>query len=244
MRFAHVSDLHVGKNGEYNKAAERLALSLLESGVDHVIVTGDITESGKQTEGWRFRDAFWPLRNKTTLLPGNHDRGSDDYGATILEGRDIWVEQPAGLYLVCLDSTTPENSALLHAHGEVSMHTVLEAERALRYAPPDAVPIVLLHHHVVRLPGDGFADNISDALGLPFAREVSNGQALLRSIAGKCPLVLHGHRHTPKALHIKKAGFRPVMAIYNAGSTTELGRYRVFEHEEGLLTGVSWQSFL
>ncbi len=241
MRFAHISDLHVGLDKSRTKAAELLALSLLEAGVDHVICTGDVTEAGRQSDGWRFREAFAKLRTKLTVIPGNHDRGTDDYAATLTEGRTLWVEQPAGLYIVCLDSTTPENATKVHAHGELTQKTISHVARALRYVPPQTVPIVIVHHHPMRLPGDGFADNVSDKLGLPFARELPNGHALLRESDGKCPLVLHGHRHTPKVLHM---GQPPRIAIYNAGSTTELGRYRVFEHEKGVLQKVSWQRFL
>jgi hypothetical protein len=53
-------------------------------------------------------------------------------------------------------------------------------------------------------------------------------------VRGQCDLVLHGHRHVPREIHLGAPGERP-LALYNAGSSTQLRRMRLFTHAEGVL---------
>ena len=57
---------------------------------------------------------------------------------------------------------------------------------------------------------------------------------------GRCDLVLHGHRHIRRGARL----FGPPrpMHVFNAGSSTELGRVRVFAHDGrgALLGGQLW----
>src|SRR5437762_193478 len=86
--LAHVSDLHVGRAPEDGAAAAQLCRALIEIGVDHVLVTGDITHRGKAVELVQFARAFAPLfeRGAVTMVPGNHDRLGDDLGEAIMPG--------------------------------------------------------------------------------------------------------------------------------------------------------------
>src|SRR6185295_680095 len=71
-------------------------------------------------------------------------------------------------------------------------------------------------------------------LGMPYADELASGASLLAAVRGHCDLVLHGHRHTPRTMTLF-GDERRRLDIYNAGSSTELGRVRVFCHEDGRL---------
>jgi len=99
-------------------------------------------------------------------------------------------------------------------------------------AAPGAVVAVLLHHHVLPLPADHAAERLISWLGMPYADELASGSALLAALRGQCDLVLHGHRHTPRTMTFF-GDERRRLDIYNAGSSTELGRVRVFCHEHG-----------
>lgn len=66
------------------------------------------------------------------------------------------------------------------------------------------------------------------------------GRELLARVEGRCELVLHGHRHRPG--HFRLEG--PVsLDVLNAGSTTELGAFRVFTHRRERLEAVEWVEF-
>ena len=60
-RFAHISDLHLGRSAETDANAARLCGVLLDSGIDQVIATGDLTHRGLRRELELFESTFAPL---------------------------------------------------------------------------------------------------------------------------------------------------------------------------------------
>jgi hypothetical protein len=89
--------------------------------------------------------------------------------------------------------------------------------------------------------GAGFGPSAtrSSWMGWRFTAELERGQELLARIRGRCDLVLHGHRHVPYERQ-PFADARPVR-VFNAGSSTELGRACIFTHMAGeLLTEPTW----
>lgn len=70
-RIAHLSDLHFGRTDQAQ--LDGLAEILMQDAVDHVIVTGDLTQEGRKRE---FEEAArWmnALPMRVTAVPGNHD---------------------------------------------------------------------------------------------------------------------------------------------------------------------------
>ena len=91
-RIAHLSDLHVigeqygfriesGRagprgNGRLDRILTRLAAIHRGDPLDHVLITGDMTDAGRASEWAAFLDAFSrhpELAARAILLPGNHD---------------------------------------------------------------------------------------------------------------------------------------------------------------------------
>jgi 3',5'-cyclic AMP phosphodiesterase CpdA len=214
-----------------------IADTLLAAKVDHVVVTGDLTNRGRTAELDAYREAFAPLiaSGRVTSIPGNHDRLGDDVRDRIMEGARVQIETVEGLHLVRVDSTGPHNRRWLQGHGKLTMQDVHAIDEALDEAAPDALRVVLLHHHPLPLPEDSFGEKLPRWLGWPFTLELASGVGLLERIVGRCDLVLHGHRHVPNARHIGRDGDRP-MIVCNAGSSTQLGRVRLFAHRDGALS--------
>lgn len=126
------------------------------------------------------------------------------------------------------------------SHGTLCQHTLDSVERALELAPDDALVTILLHHHVVPLPVEGLGEWFAEKFGWPHAAELPPlGRELLRRVSGRCDLVLHGHRHVP--WHFRFTGARPLQ-VFNAGSSTELGAFRVFYHEGSTLQAPVWHA--
>ncbi len=70
-RIAHISDLHFSaKSLEQVTALER---SICEMAPDMVVISGDLTRSGKKEEFQQARAFVDLLRVPTMVLPGNHD---------------------------------------------------------------------------------------------------------------------------------------------------------------------------
>ena len=175
-----------------------------------------------------------------TVIPGNHDRLGDDVADSIQAGPSVSISEPPGLHLVRFDSTGPHNRAWLAGHGTMLDEDVQALEAAAKRARPGAVVAILLHHHLLPLPADHTAERVCSWLGWPYANELDRGPDLLAALHGSCDLVLHGHRHTPQSITLFQNEARP-LSIFNAGSSTELGRVRVFFHDAGQLReGFGW----
>jgi 3',5'-cyclic AMP phosphodiesterase CpdA len=235
--LAHLSDLHFGQGPAREAMSQALCQVLVESAVDHVVVTGDITNKGRDQEMAAFQEAFAPLlrQGRMTVVPGNHDRLGEDAGRALMKGRRVAVEEHPGLYLVLVDSTAEHNRSYWACHGELTGRMLDEVDAALDGAPERSLVAVLMHHHLVALPVETWLERMSERLRFPYANELDLGRELLERVRGRCDLVLHGHRHVPREFHLFADTARP-LALYNAGSSAELGRMRVFTHEEGKMT--------
>jgi 3',5'-cyclic-AMP phosphodiesterase len=233
-RLVHLSDLHFGAAPRHDACAAAFVDRLFEEGIDHVVVTGDITHRGRESEYELFLDAFAPLirQCRVTVIPGNHDRPGDDVADSIMQGARVQVEVRSGLYIVKVDSTGPHNRHSFRAHGLVTPEDLAEVNDALADAPRDHLVCVLMHHHPYPLPEEGTLEMLSSWVGLPYSSELERGTDFLRAVAGRCDLLLHGHRHVPRRRLLGSGGARP-LGIYNAGSSVELGWARVFEHDGG-----------
>lgn len=234
--LAHLSDLHLGRSLKTDEAAVALKEAIVA--VDHVVVTGDVTDRGRAVEHARFEALFGDLRRagRLTVVPGNHDRLGDDCGPALMRGGRVEAHTGDGVYVVRIDSTGPHNRFLLAGHGILDEETIEQVTLALDGAPRKHLVVAMLHHHVLPLPEETLPEKLSTRLGWPWAQEVRLGLRLLEQIRGRCDLVLHGHRHQPRALSLFAGDARP-LGLYNAGCSTALGRFRVFAHREGLLDG-------
>lgn len=236
--LAHLSDLHLGRGEADAWALRAMVAAAVRSGVDEVVVTGDVTEHGLLEELATFRRLTAPIEDRLTVVPGNHDRLGEDAGRLLMRGR-VAVSRRPGLHLVRLDSTAPHNRRWLDAHGLLTAGDVEEVAAAVGEARPGDLVAVLLHHHVHPLPGDDVWERLAGLVGLPWTAELGAGRALLEAVRGRCDLVLHGHRHVPAELVLDDASARPLRVV-NAGSTTRVGHARLFVHSAGRITGEAW----
>jgi 3',5'-cyclic AMP phosphodiesterase CpdA len=242
---AHLSDLHIGSGPKTDDAVLRLREALVGEGVDHVIVTGDVTHRGRVGEVERFWRLVQPAGwgGKVTVIPGNHDRLGDDVRDLLMDGPRVQVEDHEGLYLVRLDSTGEHNRRWIDPHGGLTLADLRAVDTALDRAPGGALCALLLHHHPLPLPEEHPFESLVTWAGWPNARELYQGRQLLDVLRGRCDLVLHGHRHVPAEATLFPDSVRS-LRLFNAGSTTELERFRVFEHRDGALRGEpAWVSF-
>jgi len=239
--LVHISDLHIGRDEATDEAARRLARMLVEARVDQVLVTGDITHRGMAPELSRYERIFAPLleTGRLAAVPGNHDRMGDDAARGLMRGGRVAITDAPGLHVVRVDSTAPHNRSLIDGHGELSAQDVADVRLALDETPPGALPVVMLHHHVLPLPVEDLAEKLATLVGLPCADELPLGEDLLGRILGRCRLVLHGHRHVPAEFRVALPGGMP-MRILNAGSSTILGRARIIAHVAGELAWEGW----
>jgi 3',5'-cyclic-AMP phosphodiesterase len=236
--LVHLSDIHIGRSLLDEQRAANLVQRLVSTGVDQVVVTGDLTNKGRKQELERFREIFLPLERagRLTLVPGNHDRLGHDVSSEIQAGPRVQTRTVDGLHLIRFDSSGPHNRAWLSGHGMMTTKDVKDITAAVMEAPDNHLVVLMLHHHPLPLPEDTRAELLSSWLGWKYTAELELGWTMLRSIAGRCDLVLHGHRHIPRAFKLFEDTARP-MSLFNAGSTTELDAARLFSFVNGRLLG-------
>ena len=232
--LAHLSDLHLGRSEATDGEVARAVAAL--GSVDHVIVSGDVTHRGRADELERFERLFAPIRHRLTVVPGNHDRLGDDLGARLRGGARVQAQEAGGAFIVRVDSTGPHNRFLLSGHGDLCESVLADVEQAIDTAPADKLVVLTMHHHPLPLPEETFPELLASRVGLPFATELRLGSRLLSRLRGRCDLVLHGHRHVPRASTLFDGDARP-LGLYNAGCTPSLGRFRILAHAEGRLCG-------
>jgi 3',5'-cyclic-AMP phosphodiesterase len=242
--LAHLSDLHLGIRGR-EVAARRACERLLELGVDRVVVTGDITHSGKAAELQLFRSIFAPLLESGRLaaVPGNHDRMNDDVRNALMPGGRVCLERHPDLVVVKVDSTSPANRSAITSQGALDEADCRAIENAVSARYEGRLVILALHHHLMPLPAQDLGERFATWMGTRWAAEVDGGRGLLERLRGRIDLVLHGHRHLPGEQIPYEHLPRPVR-IHNAGATTLQGRFCVFTHAAGRILASRWERLL
>jgi 3',5'-cyclic AMP phosphodiesterase CpdA len=71
MRIAHLSDLHFGRHDE--TVADALVLELAKQSADLVVISGDFTQRGTESEFQKARAFLDQINGPVFAVPGNHD---------------------------------------------------------------------------------------------------------------------------------------------------------------------------
>jgi Icc protein len=249
VRLAHISDLHVGDRARYPrhgltardcdrhsiKVLKKILLAIQEEQVDHLLVTGDVTQSGETSEFERAAEllAPWSSAGKLTVLPGNHDVWSYEAAATWRFLRHLGpdgrgMKKPFAVFplevslgpevtLVALDTARygpdPKTTA-----GAVGTEQLNAAHDLARDAAKQGKAVVLaLHHHLVIPPERVPSDTALAQMPLADAYRVVRLVAEIPFAA-----VLHGHRHT--SFRVELPGPASPTPVICAGSASRVAR--------------------
>jgi 3',5'-cyclic AMP phosphodiesterase CpdA len=256
MRIAHFSDLHVlaldgveahrflnkrftgwvnlrVKRGHKHRVAhvQACAREITKAKVDHVVITGDLTNLALEQEFVAVRDLLerhLGLRpDQISAVPGNHDlytRGAmrdrrftkyfHDYVASDLPelcaniplGRFPFVKLRGPVAIIGLSSAVPRPP--LMASGELGKPQLAALARILAHEEvKKRTPVILLHHPIHNPPSKlkTFVEGLWDA------------DALIGELAGlPRGLVLHGHLHIRR----QRALGTPVGELLSVGATS------------------------
>jgi 3',5'-cyclic AMP phosphodiesterase CpdA len=247
VRLGHISDIHLADRSRYprhgftakdcERHSPRLAKGLVDAlrevGVDHLLVTGDLTLSGETREFERVADMLRPFAeaDKLTVVPGNHDVWSEDAVETArflrLVGPDgkgmrkaapsyPWVA-PLGdeAVIVALDSAR-QGEEPWETAGRLGTEQLRGARELVReHSRSGRAVLLAFHHHVVLPPERVPSDALVSRMPLADADQVVRLVAELPVAA-----VLHGHRHTAFRVDLPgKAGPTPILC---AGSVSRV----------------------
>jgi 3',5'-cyclic-AMP phosphodiesterase len=201
IKIAHLSDMHVGSNHFVSNLLNRAITEINDMKPDMVIVSGDLTEDG-------FRQQYLAAKayleniacDRMLVIPGNHDSRNVGY----VHFEDIYgsrntVEYLPGVTVVALDSSQPDlNEGRL---GRQNYRWMVE-----QFSNQQDFKIVVLHHHLLPIPGTGRERNIIE----------DAGDFLQLLVQARIDLVLSGHKHVPHAWRFED------FFVVNAGTVSSL----------------------
>jgi 3',5'-cyclic AMP phosphodiesterase CpdA len=187
LRVLHVSDLHAGTQEE-PEVEDGLRALVRETGPELVVATGDLTHRNRPAEHARAAALLRSLGPPLSVVPGNHDippwspqRFTRTFDAFRREWSELEPVYRSERIVVCgLNSVTPWK----HQGGTLRRSQLEHAGRVLAEAPPGALRVVALHHHLIGAPWR--------SLKRPVARR---GTVLGALVDAGAELILSGHVH-------------------------------------------------
>lgn len=159
LNVLHLSDLHFGPP-YVPPVGEAVLRQAHELEPDAIVVSGDFTQRAKAEQFAQAREFLDRLPDvPRVVVPGNHDvplyrvferffKPRELYRKYISEELDHVLRLP-GAVIVALDSTSPRRAI---SNGRIHKDQLEFCERAFSNAPPDAVKMVVSHHHFAPAP--------------------------------------------------------------------------------------------
>ncbi|MFC1723823.1 metallophosphoesterase family protein [Nanoarchaeota archaeon] len=198
--IAQISDFHCGASLFSQKKLAKAISEVNSLRPDAVIISGDLTNNGFKKEYVMAKKYIDKIKPKTFIIPGNHD--TRFVGYTFFDeifGKGNKVMQFPGIGIVGIDSNIPDLN-----EGNVGRGKTRWALEQLKQIPHSYLKMVVLHHHLIPIPGTGRErSTVSDA-----------GDVLAEFIGAGVDIILSGHKHTPHSWFINN------VAVVNAGSVS------------------------
>lgn len=214
LHFAWLSDTHVGSpTGEQDLRATIKDINE-QTNIEFVIVSGDITELGKDEEFELAKSIYDECKIPVYLTPGNHDCKWSESGATSFSkfwGSDKFVFNAGGYTFVAMD----EGPVMKMGDGHFAPEDLRWLESTLNTLPKDR-PLIFVTHY----PLDDQLDNWYAAIDL---LKKYNIQA-----------VLVGHGHANKKMNFE--GIPAAMGRSNLRAGAKVGGYTLVDISKGKMT--------
>jgi len=209
FRFAFISDTHIGSpNGSSEEDLRRTVRDIVSrNDIAFVVLTGDITELGTNTELELAKKILDSLDIPWYIIPGNHDTGWSESGGVMFStvfGYDKFSFEYNGIrFLGCASGPYVRMS-----DGHVPRDAVNWLDKELKTLT-DGQPVIFLNHY----PIDNSLDNWY---------EITNR---LKNYSTRA--ILCGHGHTNKAMNFE--GIPGVMGRSNLRAKATEGGYNIVD---------------
>ncbi len=254
FRIAHWSDIHQGSRWplglDMATRLRNLLSALVQLDVDGLVISGDLTQFGKPGELLDVRqhlEAFGFGASRRLIVPGNHDvaRGTRnrDFEDVFGVSYPMVLEFGPGLTVIAFDSNVLEERTLfergwVNVRGRVGPEAVEAARERVRSLPAGS-RLLVLHHHLGRLPPERkwatFDEHTFKVDQYLMAPLVDAAEVLAFARETGITAVLHGHKHW-----YSRTGYRMgSIPVFNAGSVTQMRhpQFRLFDFVDG-----EWQA--
>jgi outer membrane protein assembly factor BamB/predicted phosphodiesterase len=207
FQFAHVSDTHIGAAPTATDDL-RAAVRDINANADlrFVIITGDITEFGADTELREAKSILDSLNKPWYIIPGNHDANWSESGANTFRtifGSETTTFQYGGF----LFAGTACGPNMRMGPGQVPHENIVWLDSVLRHLPRPDMPVIYLNHY----PQDSSQNNWYEAMDLLKQHNVQ--------------LILCGHGHNNHLLNFE--GVPGIMGRSNLRAKDSIGGYNI-----------------
>ncbi|MFA5328601.1 MAG: PQQ-binding-like beta-propeller repeat protein [Prolixibacteraceae bacterium] len=206
IRFAHVTDTHVGGSTGAEDLARTVDDINSQSDVDFVILSGDVTEFGSEKELLEAKSIISKLNMPCYVVPGNHDSkwsesGNNDF-VRIFGAEDFTFEKNGFLFI-----GTASGPNMRMAPGLVPHEQIIFLDSVLMQMKNRDQPIIFINHY----PLDETLANWYEVIDRLKTRNIQ--------------ATLLGHGHVNKLFNFE--GISGVMGRSNLRSKNEIGGYNI-----------------
>jgi len=207
FQFAHISDTHIG--GAPTASDDlRATIKDINANADlkFVVITGDITEFGADTELREAKSLFDSLNKPWYIIPGNHDGNWSESGANSFRtvfGSETTSFQYGGFLFV----GTACGPNMRMGPGQVPHEDIVWLDSVLHHLPKAEMPIIYMNHY----PQDSAQNNWYEAIDLLKQHNVQ--------------LILCGHWHSNR--QISSEGIPSIVGRSNLRAKDSIGGYNI-----------------
>ena len=209
FKFAFISDTHIGSpNGSAEEDLRRTVADINSiPDLAFVVLTGDITELGKNKELELAKALLSDLKIPYYIIPGNHDTGWSETGGlgfTRVFGSDKFYFKHNGIHFI----GSASGPYVRMSDGHVPRDAMNWMEKKLKSIGKNE-PIIFLNHY----PLDNGLDNWYEVVDMLKSKNTL--------------LALCGHGHNNRA--VKAEGIPAVMGRSNLRAKAEEGGYNIVQ---------------
>jgi 3',5'-cyclic-AMP phosphodiesterase len=148
MRFAHLTDVHMNGTADRRQRLGRALDDAMASGAKHLLLTGDLTDSGRPEQ---FQELAWALgrwHRTTTIVGGNHDGAGFESALSGCLGRfastSVVPFIVGGVRVVPISTYYPRRALAFRALGSIGRDQFAALEQAVLATRG---PVVVAMHH-------------------------------------------------------------------------------------------------
>ncbi len=180
MKIIHISDLHVSSPNYNPEWGKKVRDHINTTKPDLLLITGDLTNEGHIHEYRMWQNYFSQLEvDNCIIVPGNHDARNDGWELfEELVGPRFPTWENDIVKIQGLDSSEPDLD-----EGGIGRDHYEKIKESM--SVKGKVKIIMLHHHLIPIPGTGRERQIP----------VDAGDVLKIIAETGVHLVLSGHRH-------------------------------------------------
>jgi len=191
MKITHISDLHVSGSYFVPEWGDKIVRKINDINPDLLIISGDFTDDGHLHEYEKAVEFVERFKvTEKLLIPGNHDSRNDGY--RLFEeffGERFPKYENDRVIIQGIDSSSPDTDS---GHlGRENYHYIEDMKET------DRIKIIVLHHHLIPIPGTGREENVV----------IDSGDVLGLLVENGVHMVLSGHRHLPWVWKLERTHF-------------------------------------